>query len=240
MRSPLQVCIDELDFAFAERVGTASGPVREVVTLQPGGIFSEHSGYTLPTSELPPAEAAIHVHLTWITSLYSAMLDDEREDRTAAEELAARWATSFHELARELHRNTTARNHSEKITATRLVNDMQDDVIKAAASAGLTPQQFVGWGLHHAQEDLVRMPYLGTMLAATHTRLRNAGDTWNSHDLTDMLYLACASAYVDIVVCERKAADYRTRAWRGRTGGAPLVISLSALVERLHGQLGTP
>lgn len=240
MRSPLQVRTDELDFVFAERAGAIGRVVRDVVTLQPGAIFSEHSRYTLPTSSLPPAAAEMHIQLTWITSLYSAMLDDEREDRTVAEDLATRWATSFHELAQELRRNMTARSHSEQVTAMRLVTDMQDDVVKAAAGAGLTPEQFVGWGLNHALEDLSRVPYLGTMLAATHVRLRNVGDTWNSHDLTDMLYLACASAYTDIVVCERKAADYLTRAWRGRTGGAPLVTSLSALVEQLHGQLGTP
>jgi hypothetical protein len=55
-----------------------------------------------------------------------------------------------------------------------------------------------------------------------------------------MLYLACARAYTDIVVCERKAADYLTRAWCGRTGGAPLITSSSALVDQLRGQLGTP
>jgi hypothetical protein len=78
------------------------------------------------------------------------------------------------------------------------------------------------------------------MHAATHTRLRNAGDTWHSHDLNDMLYLACASAYADIVVCEKKAADYLTRAWRDRIGGAPLVTSLSALVERLRERFDMP
>lgn len=240
LRSPLQVRTDELDMVFAERAGAPGRPVREVVTLQPGALFAEQSGCTLPTSTLPPAEAEIHLYLTWITSLYSAMLDDEREDRAAAEEVATRWAASFHGLAQELSRNVTARNHSEHVTAVRLVTDMQDDVSKAAAGAGLTPQQLLAWGLDHVQEDLTRLPYLGTMHAATHSRLRNAGDTWNSHDLADMLYLACASAYTDIVVCERKAADYLTRAWRGRGGGAPLVTSLSALVDRLSGQVDTP
>jgi len=240
MRSPLQVRTDELGMIFAERAGRTSRSVREVVTLEPGAIFSEHSGYTPPTSSLPPDLAAADCHLTWITSLYSAMLDDEREDRTAAEDLATRWANSFHELAQELRRNTQARNYSGQITAMRLVNDMQDDVARAALGAGLTSRQFAGWVLDHSQEDLTRLPYLGTMLAATHTRLRNAGDAWNSHDLNDMIYLACASAYTDIVVCENKAADYLTRAWRGRTGGAPLVTSLSVLVERLSAQLDTP
>ncbi len=143
-------------------------------------------------------------HLTWITSLYSAMLDDEREDLTEPDNLAARWATSFHELAQELRRNTTARKHSAQITATRLIIDMQDDVARSALGAGLTQQQFEDWLLHRSQEDLARLPYLGTMYAATHTRLRNADDVWNSHDLTDMIYLACASAYTDIVVCEKR------------------------------------
>jgi len=240
MRSPLQVRTDELGVIFAELAGGPARSVREVVTLQPAAIFSEHSGYTLPASSLSTEEAAVERHLTWITSLYSAMLDDEREDRTEADNLAALWAASFHELAQELRRNTTARAHSGKIAATRLIIDMRDDVVRGALGAGLTQQRFENWLLNHSQEDLDRLPYLGTMYAAIHSRLRNADNAWNSHDLTDMIYLACASAYADIVVCEKKAADYLTRAWRGRTGGAPLVTSLSELVERLRGLLDTP
>jgi hypothetical protein len=238
MRSPLQVRTDELGVVFAEQVGVTGRSVREIVTLEPAAIFAEHSGYTLPASSLPPGEAAVDRHLIWATSLYSAMLDDEREERTEAEDLAARWATSFHELAQELRRNTQARSHSARITAMRMIIDMRDDVVRAALGARLAQSQFESWLVNDAYDDLSRLPYLGALCGATHARLRNAGDTWNSHDLTDMIYLACASAYADIVVCEKKAADYLTRAWRGRTGGAPLVTSLSALVERLRGQLG--
>jgi hypothetical protein len=223
MRSPLQVRTDELEMAFAERAGGTGRSVYDVVTLQPGAIFPPQSGYTLPTSSLPPAEAEIHRHLTWITSLYSGMLDDECDDRTAAEDLATRWAASFHGLAQELRRNPKARKHSEYITAVRLINDMQDDVIKAAMGAGLTSQQFVEWSRDHVQDDLTRLPYLGTMYAATHTRLRNASDTWNSHDLADMFYLAGASAYTDIVVCEKKGCrlpdQCLARSVRRRTAG---------------------
>jgi hypothetical protein len=204
------------------------------VTVQPGAIFSEHAGYRSPAGSLPPEEASVAGQLTWIMSLYSAMLEDECEDRTQAHDLAARWAASLHDLAQELRRNPAARSHSGRITAMRLIVDMRDDVIHAALSAGLTQERFESWLLNHSEEDLARLPYVGTMYAATHARLRNAGDTWTSHDLTDMIYLACASAYTDIVVCEKKAADCLTRAWRRRTGGASLVTTLSALVEQVR------
>ncbi|MFC5107622.1 hypothetical protein [Kibdelosporangium philippinense] len=81
------------------------------------------------------------------------------------------------------------------------------------------------------------VPFVGTVYEATHVRLRNAGDAWNSHDLTDVFYLACASAYADVVVCEKKAGDYLTRAWRGRNGGARLVTSLAAAVASLEARV---
>lgn len=239
MRSPLQVRTDELGVVFADRVRGAGGAIREVVTLQPGAIFGKQPRHTPVATSLPPEEAAVDRQLIWVTSLYSAMLDDEREDRTAAEDLASRWATSFHELGQELERNVQARRHSERLTAMRLVIDMRDDVARTALEAGMSREQFTSWVADHSLEDLTRLPYLGTMCAATHARLRNAGDTWTSHDLNDMIYLACASAYTDVVVCEKKAADYLTRAWRNRAGGAPLLTSLSALIEWLRGRLDT-
>jgi hypothetical protein len=57
---------------------------------------------------------------------------------------------------------------------------------------------------------------------------------WNDHDLNDLHYLACASAYADVVGCERKAADYLTRAWRGRQGGAPIFKTLVDVVGRVE------
>lgn len=111
---------------------------------------------------------------------------------------------------------------------------MQAHLAQAAAESGMAPEQFHTWVFDQAVNDLATLPYLGAVFEATHIRLRNAGDAWHAHDLTDMLFLACASAYADIVVCENKAADYLTRAWRTRTGGAPLVTTLTALTENLR------
>ncbi|MCC8250387.1 hypothetical protein [Saccharothrix luteola] len=235
MRDPLRVRVDELLALFGarrhRRSFTPQPGAPAVFTLDPGMLFT---GYADATSSLPLDLDDLQRQLTWVTSLYSAMLDAEAVDRTAAVELAGRWARSFHDLAQELRDNATARRHSRQVVFARIATDMQDHLARAARAAGLTPEQFRTWLAEQGSEDLTALPYLGTVFEATHIRVRNAGDTWHAHDLTDLLYLACASAYADIVVCENKAADYLARAWRGRTGGAPLVTSLAALVTRLQ------
>ncbi|GAA2698469.1 hypothetical protein LV78_008014 [Actinosynnema pretiosum] len=235
MRHPLHVRADELLALFAAhghgRPFTPSPGVPAVFTLEPGTLFSSSAD---PVGAPVSDPGDLHRRLTWVSSLYSAMLDAEAVDRTDAEALSTRWAASFHDLARELRDNPTARQHSRQVVFARLVIDMRDDLARAALTAGVTPERFHNWMTGQGPDDLTTLPYLGTVFEATHTRARNAGDAWHSHDLNDLLFLACASAYADIVVCENKAADYLARAWRGREGGAPLVTSLAALVTRLQ------
>jgi hypothetical protein len=71
------------------------------------------SGYDPDTAKEPSVDR----HLTWMMSLYSAMFEDEREDRTEAHDLAARWAASLHDLAQDLRRNPSARSHSGGVPA---------------------------------------------------------------------------------------------------------------------------
>jgi hypothetical protein len=39
-----------------------------------------------------------------------------------------------------------------------------------------------------------------------HEKHLNKGSRWVPNDLTDMVYLSCAAAYADFVVCERATA----------------------------------
>jgi hypothetical protein len=193
MRSPLQVRTDELGALFTARRAEAPRTgllARAVFTLQPGVIFAEQAGDAPATSSLPAAQAELHRRLTWVTSLYSAMLDKEPIDCSAAEALASWWATSFHDLAQHLRDNPATRQRSRQIALVCLITDMRDDVARVAMIAGVTDQQFSTWLSEHAQPDIAELPYLGTVYEATYARLRNDGDTWTSHDLTDLLYLA--------------------------------------------------
>ncbi|MGM1059420.1 hypothetical protein [Saccharothrix sp. Mg75] len=237
MRNPLRVRADELRALLtARRLGTPlsaprTGPA--VFTLDPGMLFADYPE-AQHIADLPPELAQLHRRQTWAMGLYSAMLDGEAVDRTVADDLAAKWAASFQDLAGALRDNPAARRDSRTIVFARVMVDMQAHLAQAAAGSGMTPDQFHTWVFGQAADDLATLPYLGAVFEATHIRLRNAGDAWHAHDLTDLLYLACASAYADIVVCENKAADYLTRAWRTCTGGAPLITTLTSLVEKLR------
>lgn len=49
---------------------------------------------------------------------------------------------------------------------------------------------------------LWQLPSLGVYREAVHARHHNRGTTWRPNDLTDLVYLSCAAAYADVVVCE--------------------------------------
>ncbi|MCE7009893.1 hypothetical protein LWC34_44880 [Kibdelosporangium philippinense] len=136
MRCPLQVRRDELTAMFrARQRGTSADSSRasSVFTLEPGALFDK---YEPVTSSLPNALADLHRRLTWVTALYSALLDEEPVDATVAMEMADRWATSFHELSQQLRDNLTAREHSREVVLVRVLMDMRDDVVWAALAAG--------------------------------------------------------------------------------------------------------
>jgi hypothetical protein len=76
------------------------------------------------------------------------------------------------------------------------------------------------------------MPFLRLYADALGERLVNRA-RWEPNDLIDMLYLACAAAYADIVAAERKATQYLSGAWRGRQVPCPVVPTLGELASGL-------
>jgi hypothetical protein len=232
MRNPLRVRADELLTLFSARAAGKYLDTRprrlDVFTLDPGMLFDD---FPEIQPNLPPELADLYRRQLGITSLYSALLDEDAIDGTAAEQLSTRWATSFQDLAGELRNNQTARRLSRQVVFSRMLVDLRDDVTRAAQVSDLSPEQFETWLEQQGPDDLTSLPYLGTVFEAIHFRLRDAGDAWHSHDLNDLLYLGCASAYADYVVCEKKTAHYLTRVNRSRDSAATVLTKLTDLVR---------
>lgn len=239
MRSPLRVRRDELYAAFqAFQHGAAIAPRPAVFSLEPEVAFAPGHAYQSDESDpelLPPELADLNRRLLWITVLCSTMLDEEEPtDVGVGHKPAISWAAAHQHLAQHIRDSPVGREQSRALSFAHIVRDMKDDLAFIAATVGLTRLQFEEWLHQHAEDAFGGMPYVGTVREATHLRLRNAGDVWTDHDLNDLHYLACATAYADAIACERKAADYLSRAWRGREGGAPIFKTLVELVDYLN------
>ncbi|WP_432571327.1 hypothetical protein [Kineococcus sp. SYSU DK005] len=81
---------------------------------------------------------------------------------------------------------------------------------------------------------LSALPTLGLFREVLHERHLNRGLTWKPDDLNDMLYLSTATAYADVVVCERAmgSALQRGLARLGRT--TPVLRRLSEAVPAIE------
>jgi hypothetical protein len=93
------------------------------------------------------------------------------------------------------------------MTLDAFVQDLGHGLKDAAQRSGWTMAELESWTEARADEEFAEVPYLGLRREITHARLVNVDDRWHEHDLVDMLFLPCAAAYADFVVCEKKTAD---------------------------------
>ena len=69
--------------------------------------------------------------------------------------------------------------------------------------AGMTVRQMSTWLQEQATHDMPGLPMIGLFRELFQDRHLNRSTTWKANDLTDMLYLSCATAYADFTICER-------------------------------------
>jgi hypothetical protein len=113
---------------------------------------------------------------------------------------------------------------------------MPMDIAQSASDNGLTPEQFDAWLAEGAETDLAAAPALGRIREVLHLRLRNADDIWEANDLIDLLYLATAGAYADVLIGERKTCNYLLRAGGDVTPGSAVfrrMIDAVPAIEQL-------
>ena len=85
------------------------------------------------------------------------------------------------------------------------------EIGQEAHAAGATLEQLRHWMQNQAAETFRELPATGLFREMLHDRHLNKGTVWKTNDLTDMVYLSCASAYADFVVCERHMSSVLTQ-----------------------------
>ncbi len=170
--------------------------------------------------------------LSWMMALTEVLLNEERGVSREGVEIAARWASSFQELAQYIPSNLKAKSRLRELSRIRFVTDMGSDAAKAASLSGLTPEQFGEWLSERSEADFHRAPALARIREVLHLRLSNSDDKWEANDLNDLLFLATAAGYADVLICERKTANHLNQV-------APQVPSGAAIFRRMEDALQT-
>lgn len=206
MRSPLLIRGRELLQLLATDRGVEQGA--DVFSLLPQALWSDPDRpRPLPTATPRRPMEGLITRVSWVMALAELLLNEERDISSEGTEIAARWAASFQELAQYIPSNPKAKARLRDLSRIRFVTDMGTDVAKAASLVGLTAEQFGEWLSNQAESDFHRAPALSRIREVLHLRLSNSDDKWEANDLNDLLYLATAAGYADVVICERKTAN---------------------------------
>jgi hypothetical protein len=95
------------------------------------------------------------------------------------------------------------------------------------------------WLREHGAQGLAELSSAGLFRELSHYRHLNKGTVWKHNDLTDMVYLSCAGAYADVVVCERHMASPLAQGVRRLGAGATVFRRLRDAVPVIEEMLTT-
>ncbi|MGA2006809.1 MAG: hypothetical protein ABSH27_04530 [Solirubrobacteraceae bacterium] len=230
MRNPVGVRHRELRAALEGNSPVAA----EVFTLEPHVIFASGLSRVTSADSFPAVWQELIARLTAVTAIYDVMLMDDRVSIDEGLTIAARWASSHHELAVYLRDEHAGRERTRVAAHGRLLIDLCDEIAFAAAHTGLEPAALGQWLTEAPVDGLAAMPYLGRLEQVIFHRLRNADDTWDANDLNDLNFLACAAGYADVVVGEKKTTEYLLRAETTLGRRAATCRTLARAVEHLR------
>ena len=230
MRDPLRVTLSELCGFFRDLLGKPPEGPRFVFTLDPRELFAEPmSSHVLEGDQLPEGSAELIDTLSGLNSILGVLLEDEKTERAGMDE-ARRWAQIHQDYAQLAADKSQSEGERRKATLDAFIATLGHGLNDAAITSGFGLYRLATWIRERAEEDLASLPYVGLQRELIHVRLMNAQDEWNPNDLVDVLYLSCAAAYADYVVCEKKLGHYLQRVGKMRPGGARILTSVDELM----------
>lgn len=241
MRDPVQVRRDELHDMFRRRDGDGTGlRTTPVFTLAPDVMFGAWRD-ALPTEPqqidqdgaLPPDARALSRALISATVSIDVLLDAERTPPGQN----TGWADANQRFSDWLDGEQRDAQQKRNCVDAFLLSDLQRDVAEKAFAAGSTPEQMGAWVLAGFGRGLSGLRSAGVYREAVQQRHLNVGTTWRPNDLTDLVYLSCAVAYADVVVCERQMAAVFRQASRRTAATAGTHSRLRSAVREVESVL---
>ncbi len=188
---------------------------------------------TAPADFLPEL-ARLHARTVEVLAVYHTLVEDcGTPESPLGEELTRRWADGNHQAATWARGQVMSRQQVDQFATELLLVDHAADIAEAAARRGLSQDEFHSW-LSVSDRKLRSLPMLSRFRQLLFLRLRNAHENWHPNDLVDMLYLCAAAGYADVVVGERRMADYLSRASASVPPGAVVARKLPEAVAHIE------
>ena len=234
MRDPLQVRRDEIRAVLP--ITTPADAMRPVITLLPNTLNESTirrtgPGYT-PSPDLPAQLAFLASTLIVASAQIATMLDVEPIEDGAD----IGWADANKAFTSEVHAERRDTRQRRNMIDHWLLSDLRHELVEEAAATGVTADAFRLWW-PTAAATLGTLPSVGMYRQMMHERHLNPKTTWRLNDLSDMVYLSCAAAYSDIVVCERHMGHMLRRAAQRLDRRVVVCTSLAEAIDALADRL---
>ncbi len=232
MRDPLDIRHLEIRRALAIRINRMDLIVdRETFTLEPATVFGSSRSDRSPSliaTGTDSLDYAVHA-LASLSALFDTLLHPEavlQGDVTG-------WVDKAQRLTNQLASEPHSEQARREMTNRFFLDDLRPEFLHQARESAVTPSQWVTWLNEQSDDDISQMPSLGLYREVLREKVLNPGTTWESNDLTDLVYLTCAAGYADHTVGERSLTSAIENGLRrlGRT--TSVHRSLRSLVDAL-------
>lgn len=201
MRSPLALRTHELRRSLLSTLrGADPGPV-EAFTLEPDALYPPDAAARSRRfgREFPPDLAGALDALTSVAAMFDTILDAEAITPGAI----LGWVERQRHFTESLAEVAGSRSVRDRMVDGFFLVDAVPELEAVLASEGIALEEVEGWIERHQDGEVAGMPSMGLFREVLRGRHLNPGSTWESNDLTDMMYLCCAAGYADHVVGER-------------------------------------
>lgn len=232
MADPMTVRQAEVAAGLSREV--AAPTTQQVFSQLPGTPFHGYEPHECKDSSLPLELQDLVELLAWRESFADVLTGavDTPDEARAAQAATERWSESHNHLTDFLSQNPANRD-IRLVAAARTYGDVGVEIAKVAAALGLGVDDYSAvLNADTVLQFFGRLP-LPRIVAVTEHRIRDPHDRWTEHDLLDLFYLSCASAYADVVVAERKFTHLLRLAERTSPSGATVVPNLRSLTAVL-------
>jgi len=228
MRNPLHVRFEELRRDLEGRDPVAA----DVFAPQSSDVFGPPLSRATPDRRLPAPFDTLGRDLPAVLSVTDMLVDREQvPDQGGAERLEA-WATDQAKFAKWMGEQGLGPERARRAVLGKLLADLVPELMQLAQISGRDSTEIVDRYLG-PEDPIARMPSISRVRGILYGRLRNATQPWEGNDLLDIVNLACASGYADVVIGERQNISYLRQA-RSVPPGARLATTLAEGVEMLR------
>jgi hypothetical protein len=237
MRHPIDVRGMELTWGLRPEPDAAPD-ARDVFTQTPGAPFraAEFEPYVCRDPAFPEPVKRLIEQLSWRDTWAATLREDSltTEEQAHANALISAWADGYADLSTYMRDNPTDRD-IRLVAAGKTYVDLGVELAEAAVALGMTMDEFrERINVDRCIDFFAALPFVGRVMEVTHQRIRNSSERWSRNDLNDLLYLACAAGYADVVVAEKHMTHHLTAAARHTPPGAIVVGDLQALQRHLE------